>query len=203
MPAHRPTVLPSSILSAVSGIVIKTLRKAYVVLKHFIDPFMSTQSKASIFKIPSLSSWKLANYNRSLLETCLRNQCWCSKALAPCPNLSVQSYGVLGMKIGFLGGDSAALDIILTFKSKDTTSILAHPVGHKDNNQFYFLWYIHSKLPLPLFASSCRGCAPNYLVWLIPGYCACSCTYNTTLQWENNPGLFKQRGEQKRAQHQD
>lgn len=43
------------------------------------------------------------------------------------------------MKIGFLGGDSAALDIILTFKSKDTTSILAHPVGHKDNNQFYFL----------------------------------------------------------------
>lgn len=110
-----------------------------MVLKYFIDPFMSTHSRASIFKIPSLLLWKLANYNRSLLGTCFRHQCWCSKALAACPNLSVQSYGVLGMKIGFLGDDSASLNIILIFKPKVTTSILAHLVDHEDHNQFYFL----------------------------------------------------------------
>lgn len=43
------------------------------------------------------------------------------------------------MKIGILGDDSAALDIILSFKSKVTTSILAHPVDHTDHNKFYFL----------------------------------------------------------------
>lgn len=52
-----------------------------MVLKHFIDPFMSTQSRTSIFKIPSLLSWKLANYNRSLLGTCLRHQCCVAKHL--------------------------------------------------------------------------------------------------------------------------
>lgn len=172
MPTHRPIALPSPSLSAVSGMLIKTLREGYMVLKHFIGPFMSTQSRASIFKVPSPLSWKLANYHRSLLETCLRHQCWCSKALAACPGLSVQIHGVLWVKIGFLGDDPVALDVILTFKSKVMTSILTHLVGHKDHNQFYFLWHIHSKLPLPLPISSCRSCAPNYLVWLIPGYSA-------------------------------
>lgn len=118
----------------------RELMRSYMVLKHFIDPFMSMQSdRASIFKIPSLLSWKVANYHRSLLATCLRQQFQCSKALAACINLNMQIYGVLWVKIGFLGDDPVVLGIILTFKSKAETSIPAHPVGHKDHNQFYFV----------------------------------------------------------------
>lgn len=48
--------------------------------------------------------------------------------------------GVLWMKIAFLGDDPVALGIILPFKSKAEASIPAHPVDHKDHNQFYFVW---------------------------------------------------------------
>lgn len=138
---HGPVALRSQIFSAVSGILVKTSRKGYMVLKHFIDPFMSTQSdRASIFKITSLLSWKLANYCRSLLATCLRHQFQCSKALAACINLNAQIRGVLWVKTGFLGDNPVALGIILTFKSKAKTSIPRHPVDHEGYNQFYFVW---------------------------------------------------------------
>jgi len=54
--------------------------------------------------------------------------------------LDVQSHGVHPVKMGFLGNNPVALDIILTFKSKAKTSIPGHPVDHKGHNQFYFLW---------------------------------------------------------------